>query len=349
HELASPLQAIINFAQGLLMDDRAEEDREVLEIIEREAHRMASIVADLKNVARSAQEEETEKLAVDLNEVVRHILKVQDYRLKMSNVEVREDLPDDLPKVLADRAKLEQVVLNLVVNAEQAMSSSAGEGRLILRTRASAKGVALHVVDNGPGISANQLENIFDPFFTTKEPGEGTGLGLSLVKDLVNDHDGEIRVDSEVGSGSAFCVDWPRASALPLNAESTAAHEISVQPLRILVVDDEPAIRHVTGRYLRRRGHTVEEAGDGVAALELVESGSYDVILTDLRMPGLSGDSMAERLKEKGLADKVVFMTGALSGGTESLARMGVPVLLKPVNSQEIARAVEMVGRRFAN
>jgi PAS domain S-box-containing protein len=341
HELNNPLQAILNFAQLLMLDERSAEDREALTAMEREAQRMAKIVADLKQIARSTQDEPGRTSSADLNDVVRHVMKVQEYLMRTSNIEVRLDLGADLPPILVDRGQLEQVVLNLVVNAEQAMSAHAGGGRLILRTRASALGASLHVVDNGHGIPPHQLERIFDPFFTTKAPGVGTGLGLSLVHSIVTENGGEIRVDSEIGTGTAFRLEWQRASS-----ESAVAAPARDEParrtgMRILIVDDETALRTVMARYLSRRGHIVEQAADGAAALEMLEHAQYDVILSDLRMPGLGGEALMERLRDRGLADSVIFMTGDAAGAAARLADAGVPVLLKPVELAEVARALE--------
>jgi two-component system NtrC family sensor kinase len=346
HELNNPLHAILNFAQLLLLDERSEDDREALEIMVREAERMAKIVADLKQIARSTQEEASERGEVDLNEVVRHVLRATEYRLRTSNIEVREDLGTDLPLVLADRAQLEQVVLNLIVNAEQAMSAHGAGRRLILRTRASTQGAALHVVDNGHGIAAHQLAHIFDPFFTTKSPGEGTGLGLSLVHSIVTEHGGEIRVDSEVGTGTAFRIDWPRTPKQQAGGASKSAEpEPEAERLRVLIVDDEAPIRTVMARYLERRGHTVHQAAEGAAALQMVQARSYDVVVSDLKMPGLDGEALMEHLAIHGLAERVIFLTGDAAGAGARLGQAGVPILLKPAKLEEVARVVEEVGR----
>ena len=341
HELNNPLQAILNFIQLLLLDDRTAEDSDALTTMEREAQRMAKIVADLKQIARSTQDEGDRSSSTDLNEVVRHVLKVQEYRLRTSNIEVRADLAAELPPILIDRGQLEQVLVNLVVNAEQAMSATTGSGRLILRTRVSPRGAVLHVVDNGHGIAPHHLERIFDPFFTTKAPGDGTGLGLSLVHSIVTENGGEIRVDSEVGTGTAFRLDWLRAVEHHSPAAPTRAADEKRASLDVLVVDDEAAVRTVMARYLQRRGHQVDQAPDGAAALTMLDAKSYDVILSDLRMPGLGGEALMERLRERGLSDTVIFMTGDAAGAATRLGEAGVPVLLKPVELAEVARAVE--------
>ncbi|MDP9348144.1 MAG: PAS domain S-box protein, partial [Gemmatimonadota bacterium] len=190
HELNNPLHAILSFAELLLMEERNSDDREGLEIIKREADRAAKVVSDLGLLARDTQGEAGERAAVDLNDIVRHVLKVRRYGLTTGNVEIQEDLAGDLPPVLAERSAIEQVVLNLVANAEQAMAGQKELRRLVLRTRRTPAGASVHVIDSGPGIPPHHLERIFDPFFTTKSPGEGTGLGLSLAHSIVTEHGG---------------------------------------------------------------------------------------------------------------------------------------------------------------
>lgn len=345
HELNNPLNAILNFTELLLMESRPGDEREDLEAIRRETNRMAKIVSDLRLVARQTQEH-SERAEVDLNEVVLHVLKVREYSLRTSNIMVRTDLAATLPLIWADRGQMEQVVLNLVVNAEQAMMELRGEGMLILRTRASSGGATLHVVDDGPGISPAHLERVFDPFFTTKPLQEGTGLGLSLVHSIVMDHGGSVQVDSELLRGAAFRVDLPRAAASDPAAppqEGEPVPERTPESLRVLVVDDEAPIRRAIVRYLTRLGHVADEAADGAAALRSLEDIEYDVIVSDVRMPGVGGRLLLERLREQGggLEERLIFMTGEVGAETMAiLARTQVPVLEKPFALAEVAAAV---------
>jgi PAS domain S-box-containing protein len=349
HELNNPLHAIRNFAELLLMEHRGSEDREALEIIQREADRAAKVVSDLRMIARQTQESGAEHEPTDLNDIIRHVLKVRRYALETGNVEMREDLADDLPRVMANRGEIEQVVLNVVVNAEQAMRAQRGDRRLVVRTRPTSEGAAIHVVDNGPGMSPHQLERIFDPFYTTKAPGEGTGLGLSLVHTIISEHGGNVHVESELGKGTAFRIDLPRAPAREAVAAQESAPAAPARPLRVLVVDDEESVRRVSARFLERVGHQVDTAADGAEALQMLKHVRYDAVVADLRMPGLDGEELFHRLRARGdgLERRLVFLTG--DAASEQAARLvaaaRAPVLVKPVRLAELARTIALTVR----
>ena len=346
HELNNPLHAIRNFAELMLMEPRGADDQEALEVMRREAERAAKVVSDLRLIARDTQEKGGERTTVDLNDVVRHVLKLRRYSLQTGNVEIVEDLAVRLAPVLGNRGELEQVVLNLAVNAEQALHDTGGPRRLTLRTRRTAAGACVSVADTGRGIPPAYLERIFDPFFTTKAPGEGTGLGLSLVHSIVAEHGGQIHVDSEPGKGTTFRVDLPLAPAGYEHASNPLQAAGPATPRRVLVVDDEDAIRRVTVRLLRRMGHHAEAAAEGGEALRLLDAGDYDVILSDLRMPGLGGEELLLHLRARGLERRLVFVTGDAATGQAArvAAEANVPVLVKPVDLQDLVRAVEQAA-----
>ncbi|MGH7445070.1 MAG: PAS domain S-box protein, partial [Longimicrobiales bacterium] len=349
HELNNPLHAIRSFAELMLQDARRPDDREGLTVIHREALRASRVVADFRLIARETQDAASAaRRPVDVNDIVRHVITLRRYALDTSNIVLRVDLARDLPLVLADRAQLEQVLLNLVINAEQAMRPQPVK-RLVLRTRSSSEGASIHVVDSGTGIPRSHLDRIFDPFFTTKAPGEGTGLGLALVHSIITEHDGQIHVDSEPDQGTAFRIDLPACPATTPNTDATDTCPTPRRRLHILVVDDEASIRQVFARYLTRRGHTVVAAGDGSEALVLIDQAEqqdgFDVILSDLRMPGLSGEQLLERLRAErpGIEKRLIFLTGDAVGGdaVRILATTDVPVLYKPIDLEEVALQIE--------
>lgn len=353
HELNNPLHSIVSFVTLLLEDERPEEERNDLKTIQREAARAASIVSDLRLIASSTEDGPDERGPVDLNDVVRHVLRTRRYSLETRSIEVREELAADAPLVFGERGPLEQVVLNLVVNAEHALEGHEAR-RLLIRTVRTDDGISLQVTDTGPGIPEEHRDHVFDPFFTTKPPGVGTGLGLSLVHRIIRDHGGSVYLESEVGSSTTFRIDLPAGSRKSAPAGSPAGGDPE-RPLRVLVVDDEPAIRKTLSRYLvRRRGHEVDEAEDGAEALEILESGTaeYDVIVSDLRMPGLGGDQLMERLAAlgTGLDRRMIFLTGDAASGQSArlLATANVPVIYKPVDLPVLSDRIERHAAELA-
>jgi PAS domain S-box-containing protein len=347
HELNNPLTSIKSFAQLLLLDERSEEDRDGLEVIHQEADRAAQLVADLRLIARQTREMATPpREPVDLNEMVRSI--VAPRRAAALRFEIRAELQDGLAPVWADRLRVEQMIRQLVLNAEQAMESIDSDGELVIRTRASGGSAVIEVADTGPGIDAGDQERIFDPFWTTKEQGEGIGLGLSMVHTVVTEHDGEIRVSSEPGSGATFVVELPFGYA-----RSEDAGELSEpgSAIRILIVDDEAPIRTALARFLERRGHRVETAATAHEVLDRMAIGEeYEVIVSDMRMPGMSGAELFQRLRERadGSERRVMFLTGD-PGGHDGLGIRGlenVPVLTKPFILEEVAERIERYAGR---
>lgn len=354
HELNNPLHSIMNYATLLLDRARSAEEREDLETIQREAVRAAGIVSDLRVLGQGTEDQVDERAAVDLNDVVRHVLRTRQYVEKTRGIEVVESLSQDLPAVCGRRGRLEQVVLNLVVNAEHAIEGCEAR-RITVRTRGEGGRVIVEVADTGSGLSEQDWERVFDPFYTTRAPGEGTGLGLSLVQSIVGDHGGTVQAERRESGGTTFRVELPAgARSAPAYGEPDESGCAGApKPLRVLVVDDEPAIRTALSRYLeRRRGHEVEEAGDGEEALRIIErAGSdFDVIVSDLRMPGLGGDQLLARLREMetGLERRMMFLTGDAASGHAAriLESVDLPVVYKPVDLPELADRIERYSAR---
>jgi PAS domain S-box-containing protein len=345
HELNNPLTSLRGFAELMMTDERTDQDRETLELMRRETDRMAKIVSNLKRIAAQTQERPDTREAADLNDIVRHVIRVRRYTLQTSNIELIEDLDDKLPPILANGAEIEQVIINLVVNAEQALATSGGsEKTLKLSTHRVGDRVHLIVSDNGPGIPSEHLSRIFDPFFTTRAPGGGTGLGLSLVHSIVTEHGGHVSVTSRPGLGAQFVVELPATTTVEPPRVDTAV-PAPHRPLRILVVDDEQSIRTVLVRYLRKRGHDVDTASEGGEALQMLSRATspYDVIVSDLRMPGLSGEDLLARLSEhNGNVDRLIFMTGdAAAPSAQNILKSGIPVVMKPFTLTDFAQKIE--------
>lgn len=356
HELNNPLTSIRSFAELLLLDAHTEEDREALEIVQREAHRASRIVADLRMVASRGIEVGDRSDLVDVNEVVSTVVRGRSQELAVERIECLLDLAPSLPLVRVARRQLEQVISHLVSNAVQAVVGQPGARCITLSTHGSGVRVSLIVGDSGRGMTPEQLERVFDPFWTGRAPGEGSGLGLSLVQSVVADHGGVITAASRPGKGSLFTVELPGADELPADVSGVDEPEAR-EGLRVLVVDDEAPIRFSLVRYLERRGHRVDQAEHGNEALRMVaesalHGGAYDMVIADLRMPGIDGDQLHQCLRERGdaLEDRLILMTGEAHAPLEvqALQEAGVPVIWKPFELAEVAQIIEAHARLLA-
>jgi CheY-like chemotaxis protein len=252
---------------------------------------------------------------------------------------------------MADPYQLQQVILNLVINGEQALMETRRSGQITVRTRWVKKDggdrIVLEVSDDGPGIPAEIASRIFDPFFTTKPPGVGTGLGLSIVYGIVRQHDGDVTFESAPGSGARFCVELP-VIAVPQSAQ--AAGPQSQRPLsqaapgRILVVEDEPTVAQLIVDILHEQGHHAEAVLQSEEGLERLARRSYDLVICDLRMPGMDGRAFYQELERAGspMLDRIIFVTGdTLAPSTlDFLEPNRLPHLAKPFLVEELVFAV---------
>jgi CheY-like chemotaxis protein len=265
-------------------------------------------------------------------------------RLIGSHIELRVEHDGRPARIKADPSQLEQVVLNLVVNARDAMPEG-GTVTIATRHETDATGVhrvTLRVADTGTGMTRDVRDRIFEPFFTTKETGKGTGLGLSTVYGVVAQSGATIEVDSIVGKGSMFTVSFPPASGLTTAAQDADDETMPVGSETILLVDDDDAIRKLAEQSLVGCGYTVVAARNGIEALTLARTMKrIDVLLTDVVMPQLSGAQLAERILAKHAAPCVIFMTGWVDDETMQLELdTDVALLRKPFTPIALARAV---------
>jgi two-component system NtrC family sensor kinase len=349
HELNNPLAAVMAFAQLLLAAPTAlaEEPRQAVETIHREARRAAKIVTSLLTFAR---QQPAERAAARLNDIVNDTLELRRYTLRTARVDVTLDLDPALPPTWADPFQLQQVVLNLVANAEQALGDTGGERRITIRTATAASGtrIVLSVSDNGPGVPREQVDRIFNPFYTTKPVGQGTGLGLSISDGIVREHGGRIRVDSAPGQGATFVVELPYVVP-PLDEITPTPPRVEERHAgrRMLVVDDEPAMRAAVSGFLTSIGHKVHVAANGADARALLATSEYDVVLLDLRMPDLGGEALFRDLLQNDArhARRVVFVTGDLQSGAAQrfLTETGRPFIGKPFQLDDLAAVLASV------
>lgn len=354
HEINNPLTTIYGYAQ--LLRGRRESARAAeAQFILQEAERASRIVRNLLLFARGAKVERT---AVNLNELIQRTLALRTYELSLSGIRLHLNLDPNLPPVLADAAQVQQVVLNLVTNAEQAFEPNRGQGRIWIRTRRlSADRLALDVTDDGPGIAPEMISHIFDPFFTTKPPGVGTGIGLSIVRGIMHEHGGEVSVQSHPGQGAMFTVEFPVSSAsiipVPKPADLGPAVPLptprrplanAVRLQRILVVEDEPTVARLISDVLADDGFSVDAVLDSRAGLDLARRNSYDLLICDLQLPHLDGRGVYRELLRMGspLVQRLVFVTGdvLLPTTIEFLESCNVPCLAKPFLVEELKEIV---------
>jgi PAS domain S-box-containing protein len=360
HELSNPLTSILGYAQLLRRRRHTMQGEEDVERILQEAERASRIAKSLLQFGRGAK---PERRAVGLNEVVRSVLSLRASELALEEIEIHAELDPDLPPVLGDAAQLQQVLLNLLVNSEQAIRQGRGHGSIRLRTRrAFGDRVAVEVIDDGPGIPSEALPRIFDPFFTTKPAGIGTGLGLSIAYGIAHDHGGSVAVESRPGCGAAFTVELPIAPAPPLAARSLSGREAKDQPAagrmpgtparseRILVIEDEPAVARLIADVMAEEGHRADVVLDSREGMALIGKKTYGLVLCDLRMPHLSGRSLFEDLQRRShpLCRRFVFVSGdALSPNTAQFLKIcGVPYLAKPFLIDELKEFVHRALNR---
>ena len=334
HELNNPLAGISAFAQLLLSEKRFPPDqRTAAEMIYAEARRASRIVQNLLTFAR---QHKPERSPTSVNQVLDDTLELRGYELRVRGIDVQRDYDDQAPETMADAHQLQQVFLNLITNAEQAMErAERDQQRLTVRTRQAGTLIRIEVEDTGPGIPPNLLERIFNPFFTTKPTGSGTGLGLSISLGIVREHEGRIWAENAPQGGARFVIELPvvapRATG---DFPSTPLVQPVTDRLHVLVVDDEASVRVALQRYLSGRGHEVETTASGREALARMREDAFDAVIIDMRMPDLSGEQLFGELKARdpSYAERVIFTTGQLVDDTvrNFLSSTGRPCVPKP-------------------
>jgi signal transduction histidine kinase len=353
HELNNPLATILSWAERLAQRDKLEEPvRRGIDIIFSESERAARIVRNLLTFARKRQ---TTRAMVDVNQVVRETLALRAYEQRVTNVKVIDALAAGLPQVFADGHQIQQVLLNLVINAEQAMLTANGRGILVMRTWHDVRDecVILEINDDGPGVPEDLQPKIFDPFFTTKEVGKGTGLGLTVAYAIVQEHGGRIRLESRP-TGASFYVELPvtgsKLSPTPVTRARSDAAAAAARPVptvagaSILIVEDEAALAAAVTEALTDAGYSVERAADGEEAIARVREQAFDLVICDLKMPRLDGQSFYRMLAESvpRLAKRVIFVTGdvAETDAEAFLEESGCRWFAKPFRLGDLLRAV---------
>ncbi len=369
YELRNPLAAIVTFSQQLRHDPRLPDDlRQDAELLVQEADRTRRIIQNLLDFARQRP---PERHPTDLRVLVDSVLDLQSHTIGSHGIEVEVDIEPDVPPLPLDRAQMQQVLLNLTLNAVQALSGTGSGGRLRIHATVVHRGddrfVALSVVDDGPGVPDEFRDRLFVPFFTTRRPGEGAGLGLAVSADIVAAHGGRLRHEpGHGGRGAAFVVELPMTAGVAADGVSTGDRPSNATPTsgpgvagdgphrrrRILVLDDEPHIRRILFKALENAGFEPVLATTGQDAIEIVRNGPVEGVLSDHRMAGMTGTDVYEAIVaiRPGLRDRFVFMSGeVLNPALRAFAEAhGVALLAKPFDLASVGRTVHDLLERSA-
>ncbi len=372
HELNNPLAAIVAFSQLIRTDPNLPPDlRTQADLLVQESNRTRVIVQNLLDFARQRPPERVE---TDLRGLVDGVLGLQSYIFGRNRMTVEVDIPSDLPRLPIDRSQIQQVLINLTVNAAQAIQEAGRPGRIRIQAAAQDGGrlVRIEISDDGPGIPASIADELFMPFVTTKQPGEGTGLGLSVSFGIVSAHGGSLRHEANAAGGATFIVELPTgrepaASAAPVTTAIPAQAASKMpgrppgdrvptadprrvpvddggHPLRVLVLDDESTIRDFLGRALTRAGYEPILAATGPAAIDIIRADPPDAILCDHRMAGMNGTEFHAAVSElnPALGHRFAFMSGdVLNPELREFAKArGVHLLAKPFDIATVGETV---------
>jgi len=365
HELSNPLTSILGYSQRLLVrNDLAGSTVEALQI-HQEAERATGILRQLLLTARDTR---PERQRVALNQILQKAMELQRFGSASEKIRIELDLDPALPFIIGDSGQLQQVAMNLIGNARQAIVQEGRPGTIRLRTaRNGDHRVQIQVADDGPGIPQAILARIFDPFFTTKPAGVGTGLGLAIVLSVVREHGGNVHVANLPTGGAAFTVDLPSAARSGADGAARASFASAVQmpagsdaspfrsrpflaetpapkskpsQVRVLVVEDEPTVARLIADVLEDEGIQVDVLLDGRAALERAAHQLYDLVICDMKMPGIDGQRFYRSLvqTQNPLRDHFLFVTGdVLAPQTqEFLERNHIPHVAKPFRVEEL-------------
>ena len=339
HELNNPLAAIVGQAEMLEEDSRGTQYEQRARKISAAADRCARIVRTFLAMAR---QREPKREPIEIPGLVEAALELTDYGLRTAGISVRVEHGSNLPPVEGDRDQLHQVLVNLIVNAQQAMERGGTfEKVLTVRTSLDDGRVLVELADTGPGIPDDLRRRIFEPFFTTRGHGEGsgTGIGLSFSQGIIGAHGGALTVEPS-DRGALFRIALPavagtsEARVREEQLAMTPASAAGAPPKRALVVEDEPDVAGTLRELVEREGYEVVVAGDGSEALSALGRGEFDLLLSDLRMPRLNGQELFERLSEirPDLVARMAFVSGDTIGDSmaEFVRDCGRPVLEKP-------------------
>ncbi|MBI5232782.1 MAG: response regulator [Deltaproteobacteria bacterium] len=354
HELNNPLMGIMGFTQLLLEmpgEKKLVDVRDKLTKIYNESTRTAKLVQGLLTFGR---EKKSEKRLYNINDIIKDTVELERHHLDSNSIGLVMKLETNLLPVFIDTYQMQQVFINIINNAIDAMVHAGAVIKMIeIETRLEKRHVLIIFKDSGPGIPDDIKAKIFDPFFTTKEVGKGTGLGLSISHGIIEEHGGDIVVDSPLNNGgTVFTISLPvaandRGAAAPQKKPEPVLMETVCSDKTILIVDDESSIREALSQSLEYEGFKVETATDGFCALELLANKRFDVVITDIKMPNMNGMELYSKIADidQRLKDKIILLTGDVLSRDikEFLQNTGAPYMLKPFDPRELVELINKV------
>jgi PAS domain S-box-containing protein len=348
HEINNPLTAVIGYSDLLTTKDLPEGVKQDLERIRDGGRRVANIVRQLLAFARS---DKPAREMVNINDIVSSTLRFREHQLEIANIKVLTNLAPDLPSIFADAGQLQQVFINIILNAETEMTLAHGRGKLVIETKCIDDIIRISFKDDGPGILEEKISRIFDPFFTTRRVGEGTGLGLSVCHGIITEHNGKIYAQSQQGKGTTLIVELPitietKQTKMP-SAARQEIQQVHTRKCDILVIDDETTVLQFVEQLLTDKGHYVDAVDNAKDAIEFFNRKSYDLIPMDVLMPDMTGIELYKKFRQmdKSVGSRVLIMTGDVLGTTNRavISKTRVPCIDKPFDPDVLMMKIDEV------
>ncbi|HEY3176540.1 MAG TPA: response regulator [Candidatus Polarisedimenticolia bacterium] len=351
HELNNPLTSVLGYAQLLAGKYQDPDLQRCLEKISAGASRCKMIVENLMAFAKAHR---LEKIPLDFGVLLREALAVYQDRLTQAGVRIELDLSPDLPRSMADPEQINQAFLRILDNACKALSSHEGERTLTVSASADRGRILIEFSDSGPGIPEEVMGRIYEPFFTTRQVGQGQGLGLSVAYGMVTAHAGRISTRNRPGGGATVSLEFPivRKEAIVEAAPPPDLQAPLERPAehRILIVDDEEVVRELLMDILEGERHRIDTAGNGLEGLRKIETGEYDLVILDLKMPDMSGQQMYDEMSRRRpeLLPRTMFITAdTVTPEVERfLRRVRRPCVIKPFAIDNVLSAVRGILSR---
>ncbi|MFQ5543976.1 MAG: PAS domain S-box protein [Nitrospiria bacterium] len=342
HELNTPLATILGFSEEIEKNNNIDvETRKHAKWITQESNRCVSIV---RNLLKFSKKYKPKIEIFNINETISTTLTLYNYQLKSDLIEVKTALSKTPVFVLGDMEQIQQVILNILLNAHTAIESIKAKGIVKVAVIRTGEGVEISIENNGPPIPKDHLQKIFDPFFTNRKVGEGTGLGLSVSYGIIEEHQGQIQVENIGEEGVRFLITLPLSEKIPTEIDSESVDSPLPKGLRVLIVEDDEKFRSWLGLILDQQDAIITKASNGVEAVDQLKNSETDLILTDLKMPVMDGIDLC-RWIEKHQPDnlkKLILLSGLIDSEIDGYCtENNIPYLMKPVKKKELIMAIK--------